>query len=270
MVARAGSRTGGYAGTLTLPPPHDLGLPADASAAELRQTRTQVLDFLGEAPEEISGWASLQAEELAHPTPPRSRRRIVTLLALVLVPLIIWGVYKIGEAPPERELDPAMTMGESAAPALDQARVAELEAQVEQDPSDTAAMSELGTLYLTAGDLANAGRWQQRILADHPDDIDARLALGVVLFNQGELEAAEQQWTRAVELDPTKAEPHYNLGFLHLAADPPDMDQVEAHWAKVIELDPGSDMAETIANHLASLGSDPEQAPAQDGTEGSG
>jgi tetratricopeptide (TPR) repeat protein len=146
----------------------------------------------------------------------------------------------------------------------DPAQVAELEKRVEADPDDVEAMSELGTLHLASGDLTQAGHWQQRILADHPDDIDARLALGVVLFNQGDLEGAEGQWTRAAELDPTKAEPHYNLGFLHLSTDPPDMDRVEEHWDKVIELAPDSDLADTIANHLANVGADPIEPPAGD------
>lgn len=234
----------------------------------MRATRTQVLDYLEQAPEEIRGWAGRQTRELSHPAPRRSRRPLVLLLTALLVPLLVWGVYKMGEVPVEDATEPVTSMGQAAAgPELDEERVAELEAQVEQDPADTAAMSELGTLYLTAGDLDQAGHWQQRILAERPDDVDARLALGVVLFNQGELEAAEQQWTRAGELDPTKAEPHYNLGFLHLSSDPPDMDRVEEHWSTVLELEPDSDMAATISNHLTSFGSDPLDGPAEDEAE---
>lgn len=267
MTGRGSSRQAAAAGTQTLPPPHELGLPKDASTAQVRATRTQVLDYLGQAPEEIRGWAGRQARELSRPTPRRSRRPLVLLVAALLVPLLVWGVYKMGEVPTDDAADPVASMGQAAVPELDEERVAELEAQVEQDPTDTAAMSELGTLYLTAGDLDKAGHWQQRILADRPDDIDARLALGVVLFNQGELEAAEQQWTRAGELDPAKAEPHYNLGFLHLSSDPPDMDKVEEHWGKVLELEPDSDMAATIGNHLTSFGSDPLDGPAEDAEE---
>lgn len=229
----------------------------------------RIREFLATAPPDLAEWAARTSAELDAPRsvssqgPPPKRRKVpVALVLLIAVPLLIWGVYKIG-APPESDDSalPQMSTGETAPP-LDVERVAQLEAQVEADPDDVAAMSELGKLHLVAGDLENSGRWQQRILADHPDDVDARLALGVVLFNQGDLEAAEEQWVTASELAPEKAEPHYNLGFLHLATDPPDMDLVEEHWNKVVELDPESSMAETISTHLGSFSeSDPTANP---------
>ena len=230
------------------------------------EMHAQVRAFLETAPPELSAWASATAAKLDvpadTPTAPESRRRRrvpTALLVVLLVPVIIWGVYKIGAPPaPEQTASgqaasiPPMS-AEQNAPPLDTAAVAEMEARLEADPTDIAAMSELGRLHLMAGDFREAGLWQQRILADHPDDMDARLALGVALFNQGEAAPAQEQWERAAELDPTKAEPHYNLGFLHLSADPPDMDLVELHWNKVIELDPDSDMAETISAHMGGV-----------------
>ena len=238
-----------------------LGLPPSATAHQVETTREQVLAYLDDAPEEIHGWAARQRQELTAPAAAPSRRRLPVppaLLALIVVPLLVWGVYKLGEVEdPQAVAAPTMSTGQEAGqapPPVDAERVAELEARVEADPQDTAAMSELGTLHLMAGDLEEAGRWQQRILAEDPDDLDARLALGVVLFNQGELEAAEEQWTAAIELAPDRAEPHYNLGFLFLSQDPPDMDRVEEHWGQVVELEPDSDMAATIGTHLGQFG----------------
>lgn len=241
--------------TASIPTPASLGLPTGASTNRITSTRDQVLAYLDDAPVEIAGWARTQSQQLRSPVRPRRRRRpLLILAAVLLLPLLVWGVYKMGEVPATPAGAAALGAPGEAVIQVDQERVAALEARVEADPADTAAMSELGTIYITAGDLERAGHWQQRILADHPDDIDARLALGVVLFNQGDLEAAERQWLRASELDPDKAEPHYNLGFLHLAADEPDMAKVEEHWGRVVELAPDSDMAATIANHLSTLG----------------
>lgn len=239
-------------------------LSADTAPAQTQEQtedlNAQVREFLATAPPELAGWASATAAQLGTGSPSapperRPRRRVPTaLVVLLLVPVVIWGVYKIG-APPESEQATAMPSmpADHGAPSLDTEAVAELEARVEADPADIATMSELGRLHLMAGDFAQAGQWQQRILADHPDDVDARLALGVALFNQGDADTAQGQWERAAELDPTKAEPHYNLGFLHLSADPPDMDQVRAHWEQVLELDPDSSMAETISAHMGGL-----------------
>ena len=241
--------------------PQDGAAPAAAPSPDQGEAlHAQVREFLATAPPELTEWADTTAAQLDAPalTPqvePRARRRVPpALIVLLLVPVLIWGVYKIG-APPESEQVSAMPSmpADHGAPELDTAAVAELEARVEADPADTEAMSELGKLHLVAGDFRKAAQWQQRILADNPDDVDARLALGVALFDQGDLEPAEEQWQRAAELDPTKAEPHYNLGFLHLSADPPDMDQVRVHWEKVLELDPDSSMAETISTHMGGL-----------------
>ncbi|WP_289017187.1 c-type cytochrome biogenesis protein [uncultured Ornithinimicrobium sp.] len=243
--------------------PGALGLPPAADPHQVETTRQQVLAYLDEAPEEISAWAARQRQELTATATGPTRRRLPVppaLLALIVVPLLVWGVYKLGEVEdPQAAATPTMSTGQEAGqtpPPVDAEQVAALEARVEADPQDTAAMSELGTLHLMAGDLEEAGRWQQRILADDPDDLDARLALGVVLFNQGELTAAEEQWTAAIELAPDRAEPHYNLGFLFLSQDPPDMDRVEEHWGKVVELEPESDMAATIGTHLGQFGED--------------
>ena len=236
------------------------GLSADTAPEQTEDLHAQVREFLKTAPPEITGWANATAAQLDAPTPTpqvesRARRRVPpALIVLLLVPLVIWGVYKVG-APPESEQVAAMPSmpADHGAPELDTEAVAELEARVKADPADTEAMSELGKLHLISGDFREAAQWQQRILADNPDDVDARLALGVALFDQGELDPAQEQWERAAELDPTKAEPHYNLGFLHLSADPPDMEQVREHWEKVLELDPDSSMAETISTHMGGL-----------------
>ncbi len=227
---------------------------------------TRVREFLATAPPDLTEWAKATAAGLDTSTPVepverRPRRRVPTaLVVLLLVPVVIWGVYKLGAPPPSDQAAPAagassmpsMPPGHGT-PELDTEAVADLEAQVEADPTDIAAMSELGKLHLMAGDSEAAGQWQQRILADHPDDIDARLALGVALFNQDEVVKAQEQWERAAELDPAKAEPHYNLGFLYLSEDPPDMEKVSQHWDKVLELEPASSMAETINAHMGGL-----------------
>jgi len=265
-----------------------------ASAEEVEQAADRIMEFLAMAPPAIDGWAAEQraaveqvagqhAVEVALGTDTReaalavtpasagpkqkTRRRIPrAVLVALLIPLVIWGVYRMGDT---SDL-PTGVSGAAPLPAatattqpLDEAKVAELEAKVEADPTDIEPMRELARMHLFAGDLETAVSWQQRILADHPDDIDARLALGVALFNQGELDAAEVQWLRAAELDPSAPEPHYNLGFLYVASDPPRMDEAQAHWDTVVELAPDSDMAKSIATHMGAVvdGGQPSGSP---------
>lgn len=193
-------------------------------------------------------------------TPPRepggSQRSFPTALVLGMLAVgIVLGVYFMGDAP---RADPGASTAATAsaqleAAQLDEARVAELTAAVTTNPDDVEALRELGHLHYAAGDFAEAALWQQRLVDIDPGDIDARLALGVALFSQGDLNGAEEHWLAAVKLDPDQAEVHYNLGFLYLSLDPPDMDRVREEWNRVIELDPGSDIAQTAATHLERL-----------------
>jgi len=90
-------------------------------------------------------------------------------------------------------------------------------------------------------------------LAQHPEDADAHLELGVILFNLDDLDGAKDEWTRVTELDPTSARAWYNLGFYYLYQDPPDYDMAREVWNTVVQLDPNSDLASTVLTHMTGL-----------------
>lgn len=240
-----------------------LGLPPDATLADARARRDELDDYLKSAPAGLAPWARQQSastksayavlagEAPPPPARPARRSRLVPLLVTLVGVGIIVGVYFMGGTP-QGTASPAATPTAAAA-LLDEARVAELKARVEADPADHDAMRELGRLYYSVGDYAEAATWQRRVVEAVPDDTDARLALGVALFNGGDLSGAEEQWTRAAELDPNQAEVFYNLGFLYLSMDPPDMDKVRAAWNRVIEISPDSALAQTASGHLERL-----------------
>ena len=68
----------------------------------------------------------------------------------------------------------------------------------------------------------------------------ARLALGAAKFNLGDVADAQRDWLRVIALDPENVEAYYDLGFLYLSEDPPDMARAKKMWRKVVELAPGS------------------------------
>ena len=90
-------------------------------------------------------------------------------------------------------------------------------------------------------------------IAQHPDDADAHLELGVILFNEDDTEGAKAEWTTVTELDPASQRAWYNLGFYYLYQDPPDYDSARAVWNTVIQLDPDSDLAQTVLTHIGGL-----------------
>lgn len=83
-----------------------------------------------------------------------------------------------------------------------------------------------------------------------PSHIDARLELGVLLMGSGDVAGAEEQWLAATQLDPERIEPWYNLGFLYLSQQPADTASARDAWQRVLEIDPDFPEADIIRNHM--------------------
>ena len=64
------------------------------------------------------------------------------------------------------------------------------------------------------------------------------------------------------ELDPTTAEPWYNLGYLYMARTPPDEERAADCWNRVLQLAPDSQMAAAVQGHLGRMGSGATASPA--------
>ncbi len=133
---------------------------------------------------------------------------------------------------------------------VDQARVDELTAAAEADPTNVDIRMELGELLLNAGLYQDALVWFNQVLEIDPNHLDGLLASGVAAFNLGMDVEAEAHWLKATEVAPERPQPWYNLGFLYMAQTPPDYDKAEQAWNKVIELAPESELAATAAAHL--------------------
>jgi len=155
----------------------------------------------------------------------------------------------------------------AASPGVDQARVAVLMQKIQADPKDIKSLQSLADLYYQVSDFQSAGTFLEKILAIEPKNLTALLALGAAQFNQGNAVDAEKQWRAVLVIDPRSVEAHYDLGFMFLSKNPPDMANVKLEWGKVIELDPKSNVAKTVATHLASLES---PAPGASGAPASG
>ena len=188
---------------------------------------------------------------------------VVALLAFVIVPF----VFNLGSG--------GGTASVSASPAasagIDMAQVASLMQKISANPSDTASLQSLGDLYYGAGDYANAGTFYDKLLALDPKNIKGLLARGAVYYNTSDMVNAKTSWLAVVDVDPKNVEAHYDLGFLAMNQTPADWATVQTEWRLVIALDPGSDVANTVQQHLdalvkASMIPAPSGAPATSGS----
>jgi Flp pilus assembly protein TadD len=87
-------------------------------------------------------------------------------------------------------------------------------AVLQADSQQTSAMSLLGAIHLTQGQLAEAAEYYQRVLARHPDDANAHNSLGVALARQAKLAEAVPHFREVLRLAPESAEAHNNLGLI--------------------------------------------------------
>ena len=236
--------------------------PADGDAVGVEE----FADDFDEIPNNATGESGQDAEQpagspaaRARPSKPRAKNsavggKINLVLVALLVAAIVIIVQQTGitnrESASSQGAASGMPSGMSTFAQIDQARVDELKAQIDADPSDAAARQQLAELYLDAALYQDAIEQLDQVLQITPDDLDALLAIGVAEFNLSQDEQAEQHWLRATQVAPAQAEPWYNLGFLYMAQTPPDYDKVEQAWGRVIELDPDSELAATARAHL--------------------
>lgn len=230
--------------------------PAGGPDAGDRSPETQeVLDFLGSAPESLRPWADSLAAQLTAETPEASTEALddagaaspalkvttpadlrtepvrfqraprkgwhpsTVVLATLAVAALVFGVYWIGQPDEPVAADQAQMGAPQDEPAVDMARLAELE----------------------------------QVLADDPADIDAHLEIGVLYFNLQELESAGHHWTRVTQEDPENSMAWFNLGFLHLYGEEPDMEAAQAAWDRLLEVAPDSAEADVVRSHMASM-----------------
>jgi tetratricopeptide (TPR) repeat protein len=255
-----------------------LGLPADASAADVAAAHRAAKNLLDHAPEAQREWAETQLADVeaitslladlepatAAPgvatagavTARRRPSKIVWAVAgAALIAGAAFGIHTMTSSSVPGITGAPDTSSSSSAPALDQAKVGELMAKISANPKDVVSYNALASLYFQAGDYKNSAQFSQKAVALDPKADVAWVALGAAQFNQGTVAEAKTSWLKAIAVNPKNAEAHYDLGFLYLSGDKPDTAKAKAEWQKVIDIDPKSDLAKTVQTHLTSLAS---------------
>jgi Flp pilus assembly protein TadD len=80
------------------------------------------------------------------------------------------------------------------------------------EPNNVLALSNLGVIRYQQGRVDEAEQALRKATALAPNDAASRALLGVIFFRKGTLEEAFSELTRAVALDPRNAEAHNYLG----------------------------------------------------------
>jgi Flp pilus assembly protein TadD len=129
-------------------------------------------------------------------------------------------------APPAGDSSPDATMGEV------RARLASLREAIDKNPTDAAALLELGSLYMQINRYDEARTYLERAVAASPSDVHALTHLGIALAESGDLPGARQRFERTVGL-----EPDYWQGWFYVAVTCARIGDVDAARRAVARLE---------------------------------
>ena len=91
-------------------------------------------------------------------------------------------------------------------------QIADLEAQIKEEPTNTALIGLLAKLYKDNGDGAKAVENYEKALKIKQNDLDMKKELGVTYFLLGDYHNAALQMQQVIELKPDDAYAHYYVG----------------------------------------------------------
>ncbi|MGH9320144.1 MAG: sulfatase-like hydrolase/transferase, partial [Vicinamibacteria bacterium] len=284
------------------------------SLTNLAPERAATVRDLEKRIEEIRSRSRAPAGASAEPAPldEETRSRLSALGYASGAPARPSGDASGSLADPKDKIEIFTRIREAAADAdagrTDEA-IAKMERVVSQDPEIVEAYNLLGRFYSTRGDLANAARAYESALARDPFHLPASLGLSRIHIDAGrfrealtvlqpidgsradaalheiraqayagtgDLEAAERNYEKLIELSPGSASAHFNLA--KLLGQMGREEAMIAHLEKSIEVDPGFSVAHLylanaclergeleraveLANQGIALGPEPALAP---------
>lgn len=185
----------------------------------------------------------------------KKHKKVVYAIVLITAAMLIFtsaaGYYGFRSAAP-RTGDASRTIEQVIVDLKD--RISQLESSLEMSPDDLNLLEmladsyyQLGIAYYHSGEaeasrssFAKALEPYGRALELNPQDVDVRVDRAVAAFQSNNLDLAEQEFKRAISLDPQHAQAYFNYGvFLHIARD--RTAEAIAQWRQVIKLNPVDD-----------------------------
>ncbi|RQD78844.1 tetratricopeptide repeat protein [Desulfonatronospira sp. MSAO_Bac3] len=117
------------------------------------------------------------------------------------------------------------------------ARIAGLMQEVEQNPENVEAITELAGFFMQNQDWDKALSFWRRALSVDPDNQLALNQAGFTLFQMQQHEEAREKFERLLELNPENHQGHFNLAIIYkYYLD--EQEKAREHLEKILEIDP--------------------------------
>jgi len=129
-------------------------------------------------------------------------------------------------------------------------KINNLEARLESNPDDNETLLELAHLKNDSGFYDKAIPLYQRYLLKFPENADARIDMGVCMYNIGDYDNAIKEMKKALEYEPDHQIGHLNLGVVNLTAG--NIEIAKEWFGKAINLGPDTDVGKKAKELLNS------------------
>lgn len=185
-------------------------------------------------------------------SPPSGQRSKTPILYIVVVSVVVFSMVIAGLA----AVDWGALFPDSTDPTPDYNtdQVAIQQTMVAQNPDDLDAKTSLASMLANSGRMNEAIPIYEEVIRLDPENASIRLDFARALQTNGMSADAEAQFLRVLELDPENHSAHYYLARLYLDAQPSRQEEAVAHFQRVIEIAPDSFLAEQATSVLNTLG----------------
>jgi cytochrome c-type biogenesis protein CcmH/NrfG len=161
---------------------------------------------------------------------------------------------------------PAATASASAddrqPPVLDEARVQALTTILQNDPKNSGAAVQLGTVYFEAERFDEARKWYEEGLRLDPKNADASTQLGMTYFVTQGADPALKQFEHSLEISPNHPRTLLNKGIV-LWRGKQDLKGAAAVWQKLVASAPNTPEAQMAQQGLQAIGASHEEGATQ-------
>jgi cytochrome c-type biogenesis protein CcmH len=193
-------------------------------------------------------------QEAGAPGAPRNRK-IASVLALILIPLVALGVYRQVGHPDEPDMPLEARLDSMPSRTDFAAAIAKMELHIAAHPDDARALELMAPIWERTGEFDKALRAREnllRLLGESPERL-VKLAEAMAAANNGTFAPdAVAQLDKALKLDPKLPEARFYLGAA--AAQSGDVEKARMVWrALAADLPEGSGPRKAVEDQISQL-----------------
>ncbi len=178
----------------------------------------------------------------------------VVIASAIVVPLLMLENHHASA--------PAAVSGSSSAPASSGNSTADrvhelkaLEEELAKKPEHPPILLRMAQLSSELGKPADAISYLQRLVKADPKNVDGRLELGRLLYENNDVQGSMRETAKILELNPKQVDALYNMGAIY--ANLNNLAAASTYWSRAVASDAGSDSGKRASEGLEKLSQQP-------------